>query len=897
MIGSWDNSKTILSLNPNAERSFRLTDENTGFANLYNGESASSKITANLVNCATGYGFIAKTKSSDAYYNLDGVNDYIKTTATNSLSNLPAFSLHFTIKILQVKAEMFFTYAPASDKRIICYYNSTYNRLYFFNENTTGAIYCDASTFFKIGTTLAITCVFDGTLTASNRGAIYINGQKQTSTVVYSFPTATATVAASPLFIMSYSPGTYSVFGHVYNFIIYQKALSAEEINRLIDMPANNLLAVNNSDGTIDLIDNKIGLFNPYGNNLALLPSVEPRTDIVNTGFANLYNGESASSKITASLTNTVNSKPYGFIPKGWVCKFEDNATNALVYNNNLFFSGVHYFKIDFILELDDITGSTCLFSTPTDTNNEIQLYSSDGPATTFGFLIRLNSTLYSMHFNTTNLLINHKKHYVTFIFDGNNGDPESRASLTIDSANAPKFGGESLPTLTPNTAAIQNFWLGRLQGSGNTFNGIIHQANGVNENNQKFTIADGTGVNFSTGYGKQLWDAHYAMTHETYGQYLTLNNFTQQTITAYTYLIKFSSTTLPNNINLVGSSNGLLGANVWYDHSETAWFVRVYDTAGVELKIKFTQNFTRYEEIFLAVVMDLSLPVADKIKVFNSVEKLTTTVVTSNDITDTYLKCDYIGLSSAPVVNHFNGRFFNFTINKYAMSELQIFDYYQSSKDAWQQDLKGELNNPDDGLMNLSAEYTYLDAQTTMLELTGGSSVAHSFATYKAGKWKRESGVTESFETFFRFNLENFIRKILIDAKILVYVNDKNNSRAITSNIFEQDKITNIIDSPQYSDFALAEWANSVAAQDVEDVDIYEYFKAPALITLIESWLSKGTDYNNGLILDADFENINEYIAPVIIRLGLKVGESDVTNQLHYIGRGIRIGVGVGLC
>ena len=118
-IGGWDNTNNVFALIPSAEGSFRTADANTGFANLYNGPSASGIITSTMTNMTTGFGYVYN--SGVPYYLQDGVNDYQQTDydLTIESGKDKTFTFRFYLDAINIAKGIFGLYVDANNYFII----------------------------------------------------------------------------------------------------------------------------------------------------------------------------------------------------------------------------------------------------------------------------------------------------------------------------------------------------------------------------------------------------------------------------------------------------------------------------------------------------------------------------------------------------------------------------------------------------------------------------------------------------------------------------------------------------------------------------------------------------------------------------------------------------------
>jgi hypothetical protein len=247
MIGSFDESNVVFALLPKVESTFRTSDANTGFANLYNGPKGGG-ITATMANMGTGYGFRATEKD----YRFDGVNDIINTshefTMTNTQKTL--FTIMFKTEVVGVADSLFGYYIDA-------------NNYFFVRSGTNNAVLIvyrfGGATAQTVGSTQAF--LTENTL---HKFTLYIDG----TTVKYkvdngSVTTGTSIVATGlPVAFTDFNlahyltnPSSGGLTGSLDAFILGSGEYSNADIDSIHNLGPDlgGLVATDNGDGTMSL--------------------------------------------------------------------------------------------------------------------------------------------------------------------------------------------------------------------------------------------------------------------------------------------------------------------------------------------------------------------------------------------------------------------------------------------------------------------------------------------------------------------------------------------------------------------------------------------------------------------------------------------------------------------
>lgn len=314
MIGSFDNSDVVLAVLPPAERGFRTSNANTGFANIYRGPASTVPVTGTLTNMATNYGY--RYNSGKPYYFFDMTDDYVNFSDFSDLASNTAITIFITANLSNVDGINRLFHNDGTVNNYIHVFTNT-SQLWIRVGNGVSLIQAQypISDFFSNNADGTVCLVYDYNAGSSFEDRVKVygkNGLSVADVVAGSTPTTTSTFTG----IKSLGFSALSLGGSIKNAIFCNKGKSATWVSDTIDLGPGlgGLVGTDLTGGQMSLADNKVGLYNPYNNICSLISSAIPRTSNFNTGLIPLVQGESAASTITGTLTNFATG--YGFIAK-----------------------------------------------------------------------------------------------------------------------------------------------------------------------------------------------------------------------------------------------------------------------------------------------------------------------------------------------------------------------------------------------------------------------------------------------------------------------------------------------------------------------------------------------------------------------------------------------------
>ena len=475
-IGSLDVSKNLFMLDAAAERNFRTSNANTGYANLYNGESASGSITGTLTNFATNYGFVAKAGAVPAHYLFDGTNDYIDFGTLTDLSGIAHLTMMFNLELT----------TKSSTRYIVSYNNSATERLQFYVGNTTSTwveifngasgTYVSAPTaqlFPVLNTKTHIAVVYDGTgATNADRVKFYSNGVLVTGLVFSgTIPSTLPTFSSSTKIGNTTTP----ISGKIYKAEFVLKSLSIEEVvwNYGLCSGAWGLIGTDLTGGEMSLADNKTGLYNPYNNILSVIAAADPRTSDANTGWMLAANGESAAADRVGTLTNMATG--YGFVAESGAVPAHylfDGINDHVNFGDITEVNSAKKITFSYSVNIDDTTAvQRTFFHKLKDTNNWLTIYTY----TDERFLFQMNTSgTVTMGWLPSYLSIipGQTDQEINWVFDGTGGANADRLKLYVDGVLQTLTFSGTIPAILPNMVT-GNATVGR--DSATTFKGKIY--------------------------------------------------------------------------------------------------------------------------------------------------------------------------------------------------------------------------------------------------------------------------------------------------------------------------------------------------------------------------------------------------------------------------------------
>jgi len=248
----------------------------------------------------------------------------------------------------------------------------------------------------------------------------------------------------------------------------------------------------------------------------------------------------------------------------------------------------------------------------------------------------------------------------------------------------------------------------------------------------------------------------------------------------------------------------------------------------------------------------------------------------------------DYSILGRRNSANFSKSKLYSFSHYSDSKSESFVKDQYFSSQNEWQGDLIGSDNG--DGTLDLSAEYTYLDAQQTWLEYYNYINAPHDWGCAQTGEFKRQAGVGYTDEAFARWDLSEFASKTVDSVRLITFAESEGAQVASAiSNVYEQNKtsLVGVVDPPLFDDFPLFPWDTILSTLNVQNIGTYEYLDGSSLMkNLVQAWIDGTKDAEDGVVIDANFGAIGYYLYLCGIRLGVKVvgGTSKVIIPFHIL-------------
>lgn len=692
--------------------------------------------------------------------------------------------------------------------------------------------------------------------------------------------------------------------------------------------------------------------------NIALLPQCEAykNKEDRNTGFSPLYNGLGVAEKITGTMTNMASSYGYYWDGSEWVYRFD--GVDDVVGINNLNFELTDTKQFTFIARVNpDVLGSNMAIMGSQPISNE-RFYIFIGSTGNVNAWFRIGGT-YMLAVATTatvtagvfnNISVSVGSSSVSI---GVNGVYQSFSkTITSNTYNhstfyiaslgtSVYFGGKCSQLILYEDITLTDSQCDDIFALSPSFDGL-----------RGIPYSDGTMSFLEERSG--LYDSHKNVTSLISSSIPRASDFN----TGLIPLVQGESavSTITATLTNFGSGYGFIAesggvpAHVLFDGVDdgavTNYTIPLSDTSSFTFRAKFRLGALaqfgvlfgqidgdgRYvygsvytsNQLFMVIsdgtltcivegVSTLSLGVdydacfvksGNTVKLFlNGVEEAYVTQNTYTLGTINVLNPMIIGELSGN--SNFNGRIYDLIAYNDAKTSAWIKEQYYSSQNEWQQDLVGAEPDTPDGTMSLSAEHEYIDAQQCWLEYDSFAPVAHTWNTGRKGRWKRQPAIGFVDEILARWDLSNYSGELLNSVRLLSYSDAQGAQPAsATSTVYEQDKkiaanwANGTAGPPIFDDFAVSTaWATVLDTLSVQDSGkVYEYLDSSNNIRdLIQDMIDGVKDQDDGLIIDADFQAATYYLDVFNIKLGIKLADSNF-NHLHYIGRGVGVGVFVGI-
>jgi archaellum component FlaF (FlaF/FlaG flagellin family) len=216
----------VLNLDAANPRSYLPPYNGTTWFNLASSSNNGTLINNPTYNSANGGSIV-----------FDGVDDYVTLGNNIPLRNVSQFSYSSFVKFntsAGASGNTFFSYSSYTvyTNDILFAWNKSNSKLFFqINNGSDGG---GSYSYSPNNTWINISVIYDGSLsTNSDKLKVYINGINVSLSFDYTVPSTTADITHTCL-IGSYGgfPPTWYFTGNIANTLLYNRALSASEINQ-----------------------------------------------------------------------------------------------------------------------------------------------------------------------------------------------------------------------------------------------------------------------------------------------------------------------------------------------------------------------------------------------------------------------------------------------------------------------------------------------------------------------------------------------------------------------------------------------------------------------------------------------------------------------------------------